>query len=162
MKLKSSKLIVVVCLFLAGTATLIYTSSSASSGPPSIKAKSSEFATLHQKIDCLEKQILFRRHYESLEFDINTFNGGDSIMPSPSEWDIKLAAKVPSSELNLWTKGLREIVTTDTVWLKDIPSGVNWRGISQWFTDEDGSGESGKVVGVDSKRSIVVYRIFAH
>jgi hypothetical protein len=41
--------------------------------------------------------VNFRRTYEELEFAISFNDGGSGRVPGPTEWDIRLLAKVPKA-----------------------------------------------------------------
>lgn len=119
-------------------------------GPPSTRTSSASIDTLAERIEFLEKYLTFRRQYEELEFDI-AFMNNSGWLPGPSDWDIKLVAKVPASELSLWTKDSTK--TTDAKeWPTKFAQEIDVSGIDIWYES------NGKVVGVDEDNSIVAYR----
>ena len=73
-------------------------------------------------------------------------------MPGPSDWDIRIIARIPSTDLTQWTTGLKQTASPDIDWLKELPGSIDHSGVSAWF-------QSGNcVVGVDKANAIVVYR----
>jgi len=73
-------------------------------------------------------------------------------LPGPSDWDIKLLAKVPVEALSLWTDGLTPATETGH-WMSGIADEIDVSGIDSWYR------ASGKVVGIDQENSIVAYRL---
>ena len=68
--------------------------------------KSNIFKTLNDKQIFLEKYVSFKRKYSFLEFHISYNDGSCGIIPSPTEWDIKIFATVPIENINDWSDGL--------------------------------------------------------
>ena len=67
---------------------------------------SAGFTTLAEKKAFLEQYVTFRRNYEELDFDISFIDGGDGRVPGPTEWDVRVRAKVPSTDLADWVSGM--------------------------------------------------------
>lgn len=129
-------------------------------GPPSTRTSSADFGSLAEKVAFLEQYMRFRRSYVQLDFDIAYRSGGDGLLPAPSEWDIRIVARVPPGELSEWHAGLSPTAPPDTAWLRDLQTPIVHRGVSQWYT-RPGVGvgtEPSLLVGVDPARSVVVYR----
>lgn len=116
---------------------------------------SRQFSTLGEKQDFLERYVKFRRHYEELEFDIAYADGGDGRLPAPTEWDIRIFAKVPVDEIDDWIDGLEKAQDVDRDWLAEIPDLPANLGKFEWVAGR------GTVVGVDRERQIVVCRYLA-
>ena len=117
---------------------------------------SRKFATVDDRQAFLERYVSFRRSYEALDFDIRYKDSGGSLVPSPTEWDIRIAAKVPADEVVEWTKGLEPAAVgdeVDTGWVERIPNAPASLEGFEWF--EDGARV---VVGVDSEERVVLYR----
>ena len=112
---------------------------------------STEFATLDEKKAFLERYVNFRRTYEELEFDITYTDGGGGRVPGPTEWDIRLAAKVPGNGLDEWIAGLETKQGVDTTWVSRIPKAPDKLDGFEWATDGD------RLVGIDPKQRLVVY-----
>lgn len=127
------------------------------SGPPSIETTSAAFATLGERAAVLEKYVTFRRRYEALDFAINFRNNSGGVPPGPTEWDIRLIAQVPATELTNWIPaGAKSISNPDTSWLKDVPTTIDLRGLSEWY-------EQGRIqIGVDRAQRIIAYRNWAN
>ncbi len=66
---------------------------SQTTGPATTETSSSNLTYLSEKIEFLERYVTFRRNYQSLEFHINYHNNGSSLVPGPSDWDIRLMRK---------------------------------------------------------------------
>jgi hypothetical protein len=124
------------------------------SGPDSVNRTSAGLASLKERVDFLERHVTFRRTYESLDFAIYDYNGGEGMLPSPSEYNIRLVAMVPAAELAAWIPAGSPVAAADTDWLKAVPTSVELSGINEWYVD------GRKIVGVDRERRIVAYRIW--
>jgi hypothetical protein len=126
-----------------------------SGGPASTKINSSAFPTVAERAKFLQQYVTFRRTYETLDFDISFLNGGE-MPPGPSEWDIRIVATVPDSEMQDWVPaGVSASTapdTEDTEWLRSVPTTLNVSGVSEWYMD------GSRVIGIDRARRIVVYR----
>jgi hypothetical protein len=113
---------------------------------------SAKFATLGEKKEFLERHVKFRRTYEELDFDITYTDGGDGWLPSPTEWDIRIAAKVPADEIDDWIAGLGAAQDVDAKWVSGIPKAPTRLDDFEWVTDGD------RLVGFDRKQRVVAYR----
>lgn len=123
------------------------------SGPATTRSNSSAFATLAERTNFLHQYVTFRRTYETLDFDIMYQNNGGGMTPGPSDWDVKLIATVPASELQAWIPaGASASAASDTNWLKSIPTKVDISGVNEWYMD------SKRIIGVDRAKRVVVYR----
>ena len=127
------------------------------SGPPTTRTNSSQYATLEERASFLHQYVTFRRTYETLDFDIMYQNNG-GMVPGPSEWDVRLIATVPASELQTWVpQGVPAVpVVQDRQWLQSVPTSLDLSGISEWYVD------GRRIVGLDRTRRIVAYRIWAY
>ena len=125
-----------------------------SSGPATTRTNSSSFASIAERVRFLEEYVTFRRTYETLDFDIMYQNNGGGMVPGPSDWDLRLVASVPESELLAWIpEGAKASPTADKEWLNSVPTALDLSGVSEWYVDGD------RVVGLDRTRRIVVYRV---
>lgn len=128
-------------------------------GPESTDTDSSAFGNLAEKVEFLERHVSFDRSYDELAFSIRFFNGGAGFLsaPAPSEWDIRLVARVPEATLDEWagTKSV-DLPSEPLTWLDSVPSALSLTGIGEWYED------NGRVVGIDREQRIVVYRLFAN
>jgi hypothetical protein len=123
-----------------------------SSGPATTNTSSTAFATLPEKIAFLEEYVSFRRTYEQLEFAVEYQNNSKGPVPGPSDWDVRVIAKVPAEQLSQWIEGLKPVESPDVEWLKTLPQGTDHTGVSVWYR------AGGRVVGVDEGNAVVVYR----
>lgn len=73
-------------------------------------------------------------------------------MSGPSDWDSQLVAAVPFNEINLWVSDNMQL-TQPGDWPQRVASEIDVSGIKQWYQG------GGKVVGLDRKNSLVVYRV---
>jgi len=121
-------------------------------GPPSTDTSSASIPVLADRIQFLQTYLTFDRQYEQLEFNIVMKNNSGGFVPGPSDWDIKLVAKVPRNELPLWTNDLNSS-PEDANWLPEVAQEIDVSGIDSWFRD------GGNVVGIDQRNSIVAYRL---
>jgi len=76
--------------------------SGTASGPESVTETSVARADLADRILFLENYVNFRRQYEILDYDIMYQNNGGGMVPAPSDWDIRLIAVVPRTEIEAW------------------------------------------------------------
>lgn len=127
------------------------------SGPATTSTNSSRYATVQERADFLHQYVTFRRTYETLDFDI-TYHNNSGIVPGPSDWDVRLIATVPASELEAWVpRGVPAApAVQDRQWLQSVPTSLDLSGISEWYD------EGRRIVGLDRIRRIVVYRIWAN
>ena len=110
------------------------------------------FSTLAEKKAFLERYVSFRRTYETLTYLIAFRDGGDGGVPSPSEWDVRLIATVPTSEIDSWISGLTVTTAPDTSWLSQVASAPSDLSAFEWH------GDSTRLVGIDRARRMVIYR----
>lgn len=120
-------------------------------GPSSIDTASDKFTTLAEKAAFLEKYVTFQRMYQQLDYRIIYHNNSGGV-PGPSEWDVMIIAQVPSAEVQLWSLNLIPCTKPDTDWLRGIATQIDYSGVSEWFQS------GGVIVGIDRKKSVVVYR----
>lgn len=117
---------------------------------------SAGFPTLAGKQAFLERYLTFRRHYEELEFDVTYMDGGDGMVPGPTEWDIRVFAKVPADELGEWSAGMAPTTPDDTSWVSSIPNAPTKLDAFQWHQD-------GRIlVGSNPEDRIILYRNLAY
>jgi hypothetical protein len=144
-----------LAIHIVTLAVAILISGCKSSGPASTQTNSSGFPTVTERAKFLHQYVKFRRTYETLDFDISFLNG-DGMAPGPSEWDIRIVATVPESEVQDWVPaGVSASTapnTRDTEWLRSVPTTLDLSGVSEWYV------EGNRVVGIDRARRIVVYR----
>jgi hypothetical protein len=124
------------------------------SGPATTKTTSAAYATVAERTKYLNGYVSFRRTYETLDFDIMYQNNGGGRVPGPSDWDIRLIATVPASELQAWIPTNRKAsMAPDLAWLKSVPTPLDLAGVGEWYVD------SKRMVGIDRAKRIVVYRL---
>jgi len=124
-------------------------------GPKSTDISSDSIPTLSDRITYLNEYVAFRRSYQALDFHIRFRNGGDGMIPSPSEWDIRIVAVVPPEELTKWIPlGVTATPTAERQWLESVPHADRAVGIREWYVSNN------KVVGVDRESSVVAYRLW--
>lgn len=124
-------------------------------GPASTDTSSDALPSLAARVEFLERYVTFRRGYSDLGFHIVFHNNG-GMVPGPSEWDIRLVAAVPPTELAAWVPpGLAATPSADTHWLAGVPGEGQAAGIREWYTGP------GLVVGIDREHSVVAYRRWA-
>ncbi len=121
-------------------------------GPATTDTSSQSFAALEQRIDFLERYVSFRRTYIELDFHIWFSNNSGGLVPGPTEWDIRLIAKVPPNEIDSWLAP--ELIPSPDIekeWLQKIPGSEQALGITEWYSKQ------GLIVGVDRERSLVAF-----
>lgn len=117
---------------------------------------SGKFPSLAEKKEALERYVSFRRTYHTLDFRIDFRDGGDGGVPSPSEWNLRLAGTIPPDEIDQWTSGLASTATPDTSWVADIPNAPTDLKGFEWHTDKY------RIVGIDRTRNRLVYQNRTH
>ncbi|TAE75405.1 MAG: hypothetical protein EAZ65_08060 [Verrucomicrobia bacterium] len=116
------------------------------------QADSTSFPTLADKQTFLEHYVSFRRIYEDLSFDISYLDGGNGIVPGPTEWDIRLLAKVPQASLDEWVSGLASTPAPDLAWVFTIPGAPSKLASFEWYSDD------ARAVGISREHRLVLYR----
>ena len=124
------------------------------SGPPTVNTSSESQLELTERIRFLEQYITFRRRYNQLEYRVQFLNGG-GLVPSPSEWDIKILAVIPKEDIQEWIPHKIQPSKTPYQWISDIPGDIPTAGITEWYQDEQ------RTIGIDRANSIIAYRNFA-
>lgn len=123
------------------------------SGPASVRENSDARPELADRVRFIEGYVTFRRKYDKLEYDVLYQNNGGGMVPGPSDWDIRLLAVVPSTEVDAWIpKGVAKAEAAPPQWLRELPGVIAKDGITEWYR------KSGLEVGVDRSRAIVAYR----
>ena len=125
------------------------------SGPPNAHTTSSNISTLKERVEVLQKYVTFRRTYETLDFDIMYQNNSGGMVPGPSDWDVRLVATVPQSELQTWIPLGVQPSAQDRRWLETVPKSLDLGGITEWYGDGD------RIIGLDRVRRIVAYRAWS-
>lgn len=121
-------------------------------GSKTTDADSTRFSTLVEKQAFLERYVNFRRTYDDLEFDISYLDGGDGRVPGPTEWDVRILAKVRKESLEEWVSGLPSTKTPDVSWVSSIPNAPPKLDSFQWYSDES------RFVGINREDRLVLYR----
>ncbi len=122
-------------------------------GPPSVSEKSTARPLLSDRVEMLEKYVKFRREYVQLEYEIVFQNNGVGLAPGPSDWDIRLVAKVPVGELDDWIdQGMTADVAPAKAWHLETGTEIDATNVVEWYSDGQRS------VGIDRTGSVVAYR----
>jgi hypothetical protein len=122
------------------------------SGPRSTRTTSAHLTSVQDKTDFLHQYVTFRRTYQTLDFDITYQNNSEGLVPGPSDWDVRLVAAVPASELEEWIPSGKPASQQDRDWLESVPTQVDLSGINEWYE------EGRQIVGIDRQHCIVAYR----
>lgn len=124
------------------------------SGPATTKTTSAAYATVAERTKFLNEYVTFRRTYETLDFDVMYQNNGGGMVPGPSDWDVRLVATVPTSELQTWIPaGVNASTARDVTWLKSVPTALDLSGVIEWYV------HGKRIVGIDRAKRVVVYRL---
>jgi hypothetical protein len=123
-------------------------------GPPSIRQRSQSLS-LPERIDLLQRYVTFRRNYLELEFDI-FYQNNNSSLPGPSDWDIRLLARVPAAEVDVWVPAqLKAQRMKDPSWLTELPAlSGQMPGPDEWYL------EPHREIGINRKSGVVAYRSY--
>jgi len=123
------------------------------SGPASVAETSVTRAKLEDRVRFVENYVTFRREYEELDYDVTYHNNSGGMVPGPSDWDIRLIAAVPATDLDAWVPNdVEKNEGPPPKWLLDLPGSIERDKITEWYRN------SGIEVGVDRTRSLVAYR----
>ncbi|MCY2992852.1 MAG: hypothetical protein NTY19_33970 [Planctomycetota bacterium] len=123
------------------------------SGPTSVAETSAAHAVLADRVRFIEHYVTFRRKYEKLDYDVTYQNNDGGMVPGPSDWDIRLIAAVPPTDVDGWIPTDAEKKDgSPPQWLRDLPDSIEREGLTEWYR------KSGAELGIDRARSIVAYR----
>lgn len=112
---------------------------------------SSEFMTLAERQEFLERYVMFRRSYEDLHFDLSYIDGASGMLPAPTEWDIRVFAIVPAGEMEQWIDGLSIASAPQFDWVLDIPNAPTDISSYTWYEGDR------VIVGIDQENQSVLY-----
>ena len=113
---------------------------------------SRRFATVTEKQAFLERYVSFRRRYDELDFAIRYIDGGDGMVPGPTEWDVRILAKVPVGSLDEWASGMVPTQIPDVSWISSIPNAPIEMASFEWYSG------GGRIVGISRGNRLVLYR----
>lgn len=126
------------------------------SGPGSTNMVSSSLPTLESRVEFLERYVTFRRTYRELEFHIFVVDNSSGL-PAPSDYDLRLIARVPPEELPQWIPaGVQPLESADTDWLSSVPRLEKAVGITEWYSDPR------RMIGINRKEGVVAYRVWKY
>jgi hypothetical protein len=131
---------------------LLFITSCDKTGPTATRTTSNQFPTLKEKTDFLQRYVTFRRTYETFDFDITYHDNGGGMVPGPSDWDVRLVAIVPASELPTWIPAGLTSSPQDRDWLKSIPTSLDLSGLNEWY------GDTHRIIGIDREHHMIAYR----
>ncbi len=122
------------------------------SGPPSVEETSVKRPDLKDRVKFIEQYVKFRRSYKKLEYSVTYHNNGDGSVPGPSDWDIRLLAVIPPSEVKDWIPAKAAVTKKFPTWLREWSGSIRTTGMTEWYK------AGGLEVGVDRATSTVAYR----
>lgn len=133
--------------------SLVVSGCASESGPSSINETSASTALLKDRVEFIEQYVTFDRMYDELEYSVFYQNNGGGGIPGPSDWDIRIVAKVPPEQIQAWVPANSVAgAAPATKWFESTADKIDVSSISEWHTDGQRS------VGLDRQNSIVVYR----
>lgn len=140
-------------LFACLTGCLTSCLSTVQSGPQSISETSAARPTLQDRINFIEQYVTFKRNYLKLEYEVQYHNNSGGIVPGPSDWDIRILAVVPPSEIAAWLPPNQSRISKQPpAWLTVMPNTIPIAKVTEWYAT--GHTE----VGVDRNTSTIAYR----
>lgn len=74
----------------------------------STQTSSVQFKTIDERINFLEKYVTLYSAIDNTEFIIFYQDNSIGLVPGPSDWDIKMALKVPKGSVDYWLDGFVE------------------------------------------------------
>src|ERR1035437_5113739 len=96
------------------------------------KRDSQAFTSLTDKKEFIERYVKFKRNYDALDFRIDYRDGGDGGLPSPTEWDIRLVATVPTNEIETWISDIPITKDAETDWVSDVANAPRNLNTFEW------------------------------
>ena len=120
--------------------------------PTTTDTLSSEFSTLVEKQEFLERYVNFRRSYEDLDFNLMFRAGGGRTIPGATEWNVRILATVPEGEIEQWIDGLAPASAPNLNWVSDIPDAPTDLNGFEWYEGDR------VIIGIDRKSGAVLYQ----
>ena len=74
------------------------------------------------------------------------------MVPGPTEWAVRIMAKVPEESLGEWTAGMGSTEAPDVSWVSSIPNAPVTLDSFQWYA------EGSRIVGISRGERSVLYR----
>ena len=142
------------CLLIAlsGCNSSLRTSEPEKAGPPTVSQLSTEQLSLDDRIEFIEQYVAFRRSYLELDYDIRYQNNGEGFVPGPSDWDIKILAVIPRSDIDEWVSPQAQRIEREPPeWLGNMPGAISTEGINEWYSDGN------SVIGIDRYKAIILF-----
>ena len=145
--------------FVGGATTLWLVSQP--SGPPSVTMPSDSLATFAERAAFLDRYLPGKPVAapadgtppdSALVFDVWMRNNSGGLVPGPSDWSIRVLARVDSADLDAWRGDLAPADSVDTTWLEGVPAGPLRDGLTEWY------GDAFRSVGIDRARGVVAFR----
>lgn len=78
------------------------------------------------KLPFLARYLKLHSRIEAAEFHIRYFDGTQGLVPSPSEWDMRVAMKVAPADIAAWTADVAPTQTPDSTAWGYAPSDLSW------------------------------------
>jgi hypothetical protein len=145
--------ILISILFACLAGCLAGCASNSQSGPQSISETSTVRPKLQDRINFIEQYVTFKRNYLKLEYEVQYHNNSSGIVPGPSDWDIKILAVVPPSEIAAWFPSNQSSISKQPpAWLTAMPGTISRAKVTEWYAT------GGTEVGVDRNTSTIAYR----
>lgn len=122
----------------------------------STHTRSDSLPTLAARQELLERYVTFRRHYTTLDFDLEYQDDpGLGLGPSTMGCDIRVHATVPASELATWSDGLAAWAgPANPSWLATVPNApTSLDGFTWWR----GNTRDSREVAISATTSEVLY-----
>ena len=123
--------------------------------------QSAQFATDAEKITFLRRYITLFSAVQATEFHIVYHNNAGGAVPSPSDWDMRVALKVAPADVSAWTDGLQEIdgAGVDLSWGTDLlPDASRWAHTSPPRVYERAGG--GVIVAMFASEGVILKHIW--
>ena len=112
---------------------------------------------LRLRVTLFENFVKFKRSYEYMELQISIRRTSKGVKAGYQEGQIIMGAKVPQSELALWSANMEPVDSPDLMFLKKLrKSKLDYSKISQWYQSNT------VIVGLDPKNSVIVYYDMAY
>ncbi len=86
---------------------------------------SSQFTTQEEALVFLEPYIKLATKPVDLAYHI-VYQDNSQGVPGPSDWDMKLAAKVSTADIEMWLEGFSVTEPFDMSWVSEVLKDKNW------------------------------------
>ena len=146
-----------MCLLLFTVGCDDNSESAATSSPYIVAETSASIPELADHIKLLEIIVTIRRSYDDLEYKLTVKDNSGGRVRGPTDWDVRIIARVPPDELGDWAiAGGRDDAMTTPDWIADTAGAIDVSSITESYS------ESGRKIGIDRINNVIAYQAFTN